>query len=294
MFKGAITALITPFRDGALDEDAFRRFVDWQVTEGINGLVPCGTTGESATMSHNEHMRVTELCVEVSDRRVPVIAGCGSNSTTEAVRLTVHAKAAGADAALHVAPYYNKPSQEGLYRHFSTIAEAVDIPIILYNIPPRSVVDVSVETQARLFEAGAIVGVKDATGDLARVAQQRLAMGTEFVQLSGEDATALAFNAMGGVGCISVSANVAPGLVSQFQAAMLAGDYSAALRLQDRLVPLHHAMFCEPSPGPAKYAAMRLGLCAEELRLPLTAITEKARARVDAAIAHAGLQPVAG
>ncbi len=290
MFKGSIVALITPFRGEGVDEKAFQDLVEWQISEGTNGLVPVGTTGESPTLSHAEHKRVIELTIEVARGRVPVIAGTGSNSTTEAIEFTRHAKAAGADGALVVAPYYNKPSQEGLYRHYKAVAESADIPIIIYNIPGRSVIDVSVETMARLFkDVPNIVGVKDATANLARVSRQRQAMGPEFIQLSGEDATALGFNAHGGQGCISVTANVAPKLCAEFQAATLAGDYAKALSIQDRLMPLHDALFMEPSPAPVKYAASRLGLCAPDTRLPLAPVTEATREAVDAALRHAGL-----
>ena len=290
MFKGSIVALITPFRGEGVDEKAFQELVEWQISEGTNGLVPVGTTGESPTLSHAEHKRVIELTIEVARGRVPVIAGTGSNSTTEAIEFTRHAKAAGADGALVVAPYYNKPSQEGLYQHYKAVAESADIPIIIYNIPGRSVIDVSVETMARLFkDVPNIVGVKDATANLARVSRQRQAMGPEFIQLSGEDATALGFNAHGGQGCISVTANVAPKLCAEFQAATLAGDYAKALSIQDRLMPLHDALFMEPSPAPVKYAASRLGLCAPDTRLPLAPVTEATREAVDAALRHAGL-----
>lgn len=289
MFKGSITALITPFKDGQVDAEAFQSFVDWQVGEGTNGFVPVGTTGESPTLSPDEHKRVIELCIEAAGGRVPVIAGTGSNSTSEAVDFTQHAKAAGADAALVVTPYYNKPTQEGLYQHFKAVAEAADIPVIIYNIPARSVVDMSVETMARLNEISNIVGVKDATADLTRVSLQRAAMGPDFCQLSGEDGTALGFMAHGGHGCISVAANVAPRLCAEFQAACLRGDYAAALALQDRLMPLHHALFVETSPSPAKYAVSRLNRCSEELRLPLVPISDATRALVDAAMGHAGL-----
>ncbi len=291
MFKGSITALVTPFREGHVDDKAYQTFVDWQVREGSHGLVPCGTTGESATLSHGEHERVTELCIEAAAGRVPVIAGCGSNSTDECISLIQHAKKAGADGALVVVPYYNKPGQEGLYQHFKAVHDAGDLPVIIYNIPGRSASDMSVETMARLWELPNIVGVKDATGNLDRVASQRSAMGPDFCQLSGEDATALAFNAMGGVGCISVSANVAPKLCAQFQDACLAGDFAGALTLQDLLLPLHRAMFVEPSPGPAKFGVHLLGLCEPALRLPMVEPSDAGKAIVAAAIAKAGLAP---
>lgn len=294
MFKGSITALITPFtKDGAVDADGFQKFVDWQIHEGTSGLVPVGTTGESPTLSHEEHKRVVELCVEAAANRVPVIAGAGSNNTSEAVELIQHAHQVGADAALVVTPYYNKPSQEGLYAHFKAVHDATDLPIIIYNIPGRSVVDMSVETMAALFELPNIVGVKDATGDLDRVASQRAAAGSDFVQLSGEDATALAFNAMGGVGCISVSSNVAPRLCAEFQAAMAEGDYTKALEYQDKLLPLHRAMFVEPSPAPAKYACSLLGLCTDTVRLPLMPASEMTRALLASVVNDLGLSPVA-
>ena len=251
--------------------------------------MPVGTTGESPTLSHDEHRRVVELCIEAAGGRVPVMAGSGSNSTEEAIELTRHAKHAGADAALVVTPYYNKPTQEGLYAHFKAIAEAVDIPIFIYNIPGRSVVNMSVETMARLAELPNIVGVKDATGDLTRPSLQRLKCGADFIQLSGEDGTALGFNAHGGVGCISVAANVAPRLLSQFQNATLQGNYAAALELQDRLMPLHNALFVETSPSPVKYAASLLGKCREDVRLPLVPVTDSTRQIVRAAMDHAGL-----
>jgi len=291
-FQGSITALITPFRDGSLDEAAFRKFVEWQIDQGTHGLVPCGTTGESPTLDHDEHRRVIELCIEAADHRVPVIAGTGSNSTAEAIELTRHAKAAGADGALVVTPYYNKPTQDGLYLHYKAINDATDIPIVIYNIPGRSVIDMSVETMTRLFKLKNIVGVKDATADMARVSQQRAAMGHEFVQLSGEDATALGFMVHGGVGCISVTANVAPALCSEFQLACLAGDVKRALEIQDQLMPLHDALFVEANPGPVKYAAAKLGLCAGETRLPLAPIGAAARKTVDEAIAAVGLAAV--
>jgi 4-hydroxy-tetrahydrodipicolinate synthase len=287
MFKGSLTALITPFADGALDEDAFRKLVEFQIVSGTHGLVPVGTTGESPTLTHDEHNRVVELCVKQTDGRVPVIAGAGSNSTAEAIELVRHAKSVGATAALVVTPYYNKPTQEGLYRHYKAINDAVDLPVIIYNIPPRSVIDMSVATMARLFELPNIIGVKDATANLARVSQQRAAMGAGFNQFSGEDATALGFMAHGGHGCISVTANVAPRLCADFQNACLAGDYARALLLQDRLMPLHDALFCETSPAPVKYAAERLGLCSAEVRLPMAPATEAARRIVDEALAKA-------
>ncbi len=289
MFKGSLVALITPFRDGKVDEDAFAKLVEWQIGQGTHGLVPCGTTGESPTLSHDEHKRVVEICVEVTKKRVPVVAGAGSNNTVEAIELTRFAKKVGADAVLSVTGYYNKPSQEGIYGHFKAINDAVDIPIILYNIPGRTIVDISLETMTRLFALKNVVGVKDATANLARASQQRLAMGSDFIQLSGEDATALGFNAHGGVGCISVTANIAPALCAEFQSATLAGNYARALELQDRLMPLHHALFVEPSPGPVKYAASLLGICQDELRLPLVSITEPTREKVRFAMRHAGL-----
>ncbi|ODR99097.1 4-hydroxy-tetrahydrodipicolinate synthase [Methyloceanibacter methanicus] len=291
-FQGSITALITPFKDGSVDEDAFCKFVEWQIDQGTHGLVPCGTTGESPTLDHDEHRRVIELCIEAAAGRVPVIAGTGSNSTAEAVELTRHAKEAGADGALVVTPYYNKPTQEGLYLHYKAVNDAADIPIVIYNIPGRSIVDMSVETMTRLFKLKNIVGVKDATANLARVSQQRAAMGTEFIQLSGEDATALAFMAHGGVGCISVTSNIAPALCSEFQLACLGGNFKRALELQDRLMPIHEALFVESNPGPVKYAAEKLGLCGGATRLPLAPITDATRKRVDAAIEAAGLKPV--
>lgn len=289
MFKGSIPALITPMRNGKVDEDAFRKLVDWQIKQGSHGVVPVGTTGESPTLSHEEHKRIIEICVEVAAGRVPVIAGTGSNNTAEAVDFTRHAKDVGADGALVVTPYYNKPSQEGLYQHFKAINDCADIPVIIYNIPGRSIVDMSVDTMARLFELPNIVGVKDATADLARVSKQRMAMGTDFIQLSGEDATALGFNAHGGRGCISVTANVAPALCAEFQEACLAGDYATALGIQDRLMPLHEALFVETSPSPVKYAASVLGLCSEETRLPMVPVSAVTKEKVNAALVHAGL-----
>jgi len=289
LFQGSITALITPFKHGALDETAFQRFVEWQIGQGSQGLVPCGTTGESPTLSHDEHNRVVELCVEAAGRRVPVIAGTGSNSTEEAVALTRHAKQAGADGALVVTPYYNKPTQEGLYLHFKAVNDCADIPILIYNIPGRSVVDMSVETMTRLAKLSNIVGVKDATANMARASQQRASIGADFIQLSGEDATALGFMAHGGQGCISVTANVAPALCSEFQLACLGGDFKRALTLQDRLMPLHDALFVESNPGPVKYAAEKLGLCSGETRLPLAPLSSSSKAKVDDALAKVGL-----
>jgi 4-hydroxy-tetrahydrodipicolinate synthase len=291
-FKGSIAALITPFKDGKVDERAFQRLVEWQIDQGTHGLVPCGTTGESPTLTHDEHRRVVELCVEAAAGRVPVIAGTGSNSTAEAVELTRHAKSAGADAVLVVTPYYNKPTQEGLYQHFKAINDSADVPIVVYNIPGRSVIDLSVETMARLFKLANIVGVKDATANMARASLQRAALGTEFVQLSGEDATALGFMAHGGQGCISVTANVAPALCSEFQLACLAGNFHRALQLQDRLMPLHDALFVESNPGPVKYAASKLGLCSADTRLPLAPLAPASRKRVEEALSAVGLVAV--
>jgi 4-hydroxy-tetrahydrodipicolinate synthase len=290
MFRGSIPALVTPMRNGSVDEEAFRAFVDWQIREGSSGVVPVGTTGESPTLSHEEHHRVVEICVEAANGRVPVIAGAGSNNTKEAIELAVHAEKAGANAVLIVTPYYNKPSQRGLYAHFRAIAEAISIPLIIYNIPPRSVVDMSVETMAQLFkDCKNIVGVKDATANLARVSLQRHAMGPEFVQLSGEDPTALGFMAHGGHGCISVTANVAPKLCAEFQEACLAGDFRTALVYQDRLMPLHRALFLEPSPAPTKYALALLGHMAEDVRSPIVAVGAETRGEVESAMRHAGL-----
>jgi 4-hydroxy-tetrahydrodipicolinate synthase len=288
-FQGSITALITPFKNGEVDAKAFQRLVEWQIDQGTHGLVPVGTTGESPTLTHEEHKHVIELCIEAAARRVPVIAGTGSNSTSEAIALTRFAKKAGADGALVVTPYYNKPTQEGLYLHYKAISDAVDIPIVIYNIPGRSIVDMSVDTMARLFKLPNIVGLKDATANLARVSQQRAAMGIEFVQLSGEDATALGFNAHGGQGCISVTANIAPALCSEFQLACLGSNFKRALEIQDRLMPLHDALFVESNPGPVKYAAEKLGLCSGETRLPLAPLAPASKAKVDAALAKVGL-----
>src|SRR5215469_7163550 len=287
--KGSLPALITPFKNGAIDEAAFRRLVSWQIAEGSHGLVPAGTTGESATLSHEEHQHVVELCIDEAKGRVPVIAGAGSNSTDEAIALTKHAKQAGADAVLSVAPYYNRPTQEGLYRHFAAIAEAVDIPVIVYNIPARSAVEISVETMARLARVANIIGVKDATANLMRPSRERLACGKDWRLLSGEDGTALGYMAHGGHGCISVTANVAPKLCAQFQDACMQGAYSAALEIQDRLMPLHDALFCEASPSPVKFAVSLLGMSSDEVRLPLVKATDMARARVREAMVSAGL-----
>jgi 4-hydroxy-tetrahydrodipicolinate synthase len=288
-FRGSFTALVTPFKNGSLDERAFRDFVDWQIAEGTNGLVPVGTTGESPTLSHDEHHEVVEWCVAQAKGRVPVVAGAGSNSTREAIALAQHAEKCGADAVLVVTPYYNKPTQEGLYQHFKAINDAIGIPIIIYNIPPRSVIDMSVDTMKRLFELKNIAGVKDATANMARVSQQRAAMGEGFNQLSGEDATALGFNAHGGHGCISVTSNVAPRLCSEFQATCRKGDYASAIQLQDKLMPLHTALFVETSPAPVKYALSLIGKCAETVRLPMVSVSEKTRETVREALVHAGL-----
>ena len=287
--RGSITALITPFRDGRVDEEAFEALVDWQIGEGTHGLVPCGTTGESPTLSHEEHRRVVELCIRAARGRVPVIAGTGSNSTEEAIQLTRHAAKAGADAALVVTPYYNKPTPEGLYQHFKAVATASEIPILIYNIPGRSVIDMQVATMKRLAELPNIIGVKDATANLARASLQRLAMGPDFIQLSGEDATALGFMAHGGRGCISVTSNVAPKLCALFQNACLAGDYRQALEIQDQLMPLHDALFLEASPAPVKFAASLLGRARNELRLPLVPVTSETETKLRAALRSAGL-----
>jgi len=292
MLRGSITALITPFADGAVDEKALAALVDWQIAEGTQGLVPVGTTGESPTVTHEEHRRVIEICVKTASRRVPVIAGAGANSTAEAVSLTRFAEDIGADAVLSVVPYYNKPTQEGLFQHFSAVAEATSLPIVLYNIPGRSVVDLHVDTMVRLRDAHSnIVGVKDATADMSRVTLQRMKLGPEFVQLSGEDITALGFNAHGGVGCISVTANVAPRLCAQFQNACQQGNYANALELQDRLAPLHKSLFLEGNPGGVKYAASRLGLCRNAFSLPVVPVSRPTEEAIDAALGHAGLLP---
>lgn len=289
MVHGSIPALITPFRNGIVDERAFQALVERQIAEGSHGLVPCGTTGESATLELKEHVRVVELCVEAAAGRVPVIAGAGSNSTAHAVDLAARAKAARADAVLVVSPYYNKPSQEGLYQHFKAINDAVDIPIYVYNIPGRCIVDISVETMGRIAALKNVAGLKDATGDLGRIARQRAACGPAFIQLSGEDPTALGYNAHGGRGCISVTANVAPKLCAQMQEATLKGDFDAARAIDEKLAPLHKALFVEPSPAPVKYACSVLGLCTDEVRLPIVPCSDAAKAQVRAAMTHAGL-----
>ena len=290
MFKGSMPALVTPFTaDGEVDWGKLKQLVEWHIGEGSHGLVPVGTTGESPTLSHEEHGRVIEEVVATVAGRVPVVAGAGSNSTREGISLIRHAQKAGADGALVVTPYYNKPTQAGMIAHFTALHDASDLPIIIYNIPGRSVVDMTPETMGELAKLPRIVGVKDATGKLDRVSQQRAACGRDFIQLSGEDATALGFNAQGGVGCISVTANVAPRLCAEFQAAMLAGDYAGALDYQDRLMPLHEAIFIEPGVAGVKYAMSRLGLCEARVRLPLVGVTPGTAARIDAALAHAGL-----
>jgi 4-hydroxy-tetrahydrodipicolinate synthase len=290
MLRGSITALITPMLNGNVDEKAFASFVDWQIAEGTHGLVPVGTTGESPTVSHEEHRRVVEIAIEVANKRVPVIAGAGSNSTAEAVELARFAEQAGADAVLSIVPYYNKPNQEGMFQHFSAVAKAVGIPVILYSVPGRTVVDLTVDTIARLHEAHAnIIGVKDATADLGRASLQRDKLGKDFVLLSGEDITALAFNAHGGHGCISVTSNIAPRLCAQMQELSLAGDFKGALLVQDKLVHLHKNLFLEPNPTAVKYAASRLNRCANELRLPLVPVAKATEDAVDFAMRHAGL-----
>ncbi|QJE72583.1 4-hydroxy-tetrahydrodipicolinate synthase [Aerophototrophica crusticola] len=289
MFRGSIVALITPFRDGKVDERAFQDFVDWQIKEGTHGVVPVGTTGESPTLSHEEHRIVVALTVEVAKGKIPVIAGTGSNSTEEAIALTKYAKQVGADAALVVTPYYNKPTQEGLYQHYKAIHDAVDLPIVIYNIPGRSVIDMTVATMARLAKLPNIVGVKDATGDLVRPLRTRVEIGPDFCQLSGEDATATAFNAQGGVGCISVTANVAPRLCAQMQDAWARGDMAEMARIRDQLMPLHHALFLETSPAPVKYAASLLGKGTPDVRLPLVPCSEPTRALVRDAMVKAGV-----
>ncbi|MEO9782298.1 MAG: 4-hydroxy-tetrahydrodipicolinate synthase [Sedimentitalea sp.] len=289
MFNGSMTALVTPFRNGELDLDTLKQLVEWQISEGTTGLVPVGTTGESPTLTHREHETVVTEVVKAAAGRVPVIAGAGSNNTLESLRLAQHAQSVEADAVLVVTPYYNKPTQRGLIAHFTAIHDATSLPIFIYNIPPRSVIDMSPATMGELAKLPRIVGVKDATGDLARVSAQRITCGTDFIQLSGEDATAHGFNAQGGVGCISVTANVAPGLCAQLQAATAAGDYGKALEVQDRLMPLHQAVFTEPGLVGVKYAMSVLGLCSEEVRLPLTGLTDSTKTLVEDGLRHAGL-----
>lgn len=289
MIKGSIPALVTPFKNGALDLDTLKSLVEWHIGQGSTGLVPVGTTGESPTLSHEEHETVVEVVVKAAAGRVPVIAGAGSNNTVEGIRLIRHAERVGADAALVVTPYYNRPTQAGLIAHYTALHDCCTLPIIIYNIPGRSVVDMSPETMGILAKLPRIIGVKDATGRIERVSQQRITCGAGFIQLSGEDATALGFNAHGGVGCISVTANVAPRLCAEFQAATLAGDYARALACQDRLMPLHEAIFLEPGLAGAKYGLSRLGLCSEEVRLPLVGLTDGTKARIDSAMRHAGL-----
>lgn len=289
MFKGSFTALITPFKDGNVDEKVYQDLVQRQLDAGTDGVVPVGTTGESPTLSHDEHMRVTELCIEVVQGRIPVIAGTGSNATEEAIMLQRHAKEAGADAGLVVTPYYNKPTQRGLVAHYTAIADAVDLPIIIYNIPGRSVIDMAVDTMAELAKHANIVGVKDATADLVRPLETLRACGPDFCQLSGEDATAVPFLAQGGHGCISVTANIAPEPCAQLHAAWMAGDMQTVEQINGRLLPVHDAMFCESSPGPVKYAAQLMGLCGSELRLPLVEISESSKAKVKNALEGADL-----
>jgi 4-hydroxy-tetrahydrodipicolinate synthase len=289
MFKGSFTALITPFRDGEVDEECFRALVERQIAEGTHGLIPCGTTGESPTLNHEEHRRVTEICIEATRGRVPVIAGAGSNSTREAIELTCHAREAGAAAALIVTPYYNKPTQEGLYRHFRAIHDAADLPIFIYNIPGRCVVDMSLETLRRLAGLPNIVGLKDATGDLDRPLETRIEVGPEFIQFSGEDGTALAFLVQGGHGCISVTANLAPRACAEMHEAWQAGEFARAMAIQERLMPLHKALFAETSPVPVKHAASLLGLCRDEVRLPLCGAAETTRQRLRSALERTGL-----
>jgi 4-hydroxy-tetrahydrodipicolinate synthase len=289
MVHGSIPALITPFRSGIVDERAFQALVERQIAEGSHGLVPCGTTGENVTLSLKEHRRVVELCVEAAGRKAPVIAGAGSNNTAHAIELAQIAKDVGADAVLVVAPYYNKPSQDGLVAHFKAINDAVDIPIYLYNVPARTITDIAPEAVGRIAQLKNVVGIKDATSDLSRVAKHRALAGDKFIQLSGEDPSAIGFNAHGGRGCISVTANVAPKLCAQMQEATLRGAYDAARAIDDKLAPLHKALFCEPSPAPAKYACSLLGLCTDEVRLPLLTCTDAAKAQIRAAMTHAGL-----
>ena len=287
--RGSLPALVTPFKDGAVDEATLRALVDWHIAEGSHGLVPVGTTGESPTLSHSEHERVIEIVIDQVAGRIPVIAGAGSNNTTEGISLLQHAERAGADMGLVVTPYYNKPTQEGLYQHFKALHDCCTLPIIIYNIPGRSVIDMSPETMGRLAALPRIAGVKDATGDVVRVSQTRATCGADFIQLSGEDASALGFNAHGGIGCISVTANVAPRLCSEFQEATLSGDQAKAMDLQDRLMPLHTAIFLEPGLAGAKYGLSLIGKCENEVRLPLVTVTEPVQERIRAAMVHAGI-----
>lgn len=289
MLRGSLVALVTPFKNGQVDVDTLKKLVEWHIEQGTHGLVPVGTTGESPTLTHEEHEMVVTETVKAAAGRVPVVAGAGSNNTAESLRHMKHAKAVGADAALVVTPYYNKPTQEGLYAHFATLHDAVELPIVIYNIPPRSVVDMSPKTMGELAKLPRIIGVKDATGDLSRVSQQRITCGVDFLQISGEDATAHGFNAQGGVGCISVTANVAPALCSALQSACLAGDYAKALEIQDRLMPLHQAVFTEPGLVGVKFAMSELGFCSDEVRLPLTPLTQGTKDLLRAALRHAGL-----
>jgi len=289
MLRGSLVALVTPFKNGQVDVDTLKKLVEWHIEQGTHGLVPVGTTGESPTLTHEEHEMVVTETVKAAAGRMPVVAGAGSNNTAESLRHMKHAKAVGADAALVVTPYYNKPTQEGLYAHFATLHDAVELPIVIYNIPPRSVVDMSPKTMGELAKLPRIIGVKDATGDLSRVSQQRITCGVDFLQISGEDATAHGFNAQGGVGCISVTANVAPALCSALQSACLTGDYAKALEIQDRLMPLHQAVFTEPGLVGVKFAMSELGLCNDEVRLPLTPLTEGTKDLLRAALRHAGL-----
>jgi 4-hydroxy-tetrahydrodipicolinate synthase len=289
MVHGSIPALITPFRNGIVDEQAFQALVERQIAEGTHGLVPCGTTGESVTLSLKEHVRVVEMCVEVAAGKIPVIAGAGSNNTAHAIELAEHVKKVGADAILVVAPYYNKPSQDGMFAHFKAINDAVDIPMYIYNVPGRTIVDISPETVGRVAQLKNVVGIKDASNDLGRIAKHRALAGEKFIQLSGDDPNAIGFNAFGGRGCISVTANVAPKLCAQMQEATLQGAYDTARAIDDKLSPLHKALFCEPSPAPTKYACSLLGLCIDEVRLPIITCSDAAKAQVRSAMTHAGL-----
>ncbi len=289
MFKGSMPALVTPFKNGKVDEDALKNLVEWHIAEGSSGIVPVGTTGESPTLSHGEHEHVVEVVVKAAAGRIPVIAGAGSNNTAESIRLAKHAESVGADAVLVVTPYYNKPTQRGLIAHFTAIHDAINIPIIIYNIPPRSVVDMTPETMGELAKLPRIIGVKDATGDIVRVSAQRISCGTDFVQLSAEDASALAFNANGGVGCISVTANLAPRLCAEMQAATATGNYAKALEIQDRLMPLHEAIFVEPGVVGAKHGLSVLGKCSDDVRSPLTGALPETKSQIEDAMRFAGL-----